>query len=90
MRKHIYPLLFVPLLAAGCAHNQPAHSPERASASLERSAAREELLREAGKKAEAGEEKEDDFIDVDDKRGLLKTWPMVLFVALVAAACGVF
>jgi hypothetical protein len=30
----------------------------------------------------------DEFIEVDDRKGLLKTWPMALFVALIALACG--
>jgi len=32
--------------------------------------------------------KKDDFIDVDDKKALRKTWPMALFIALIAAALG--
>jgi len=87
MPKYKYVLLFIPLFAA-CAHDPAVKPPAVAPAAQERALSRRELLSEAGKKPEAGKEKEDDFIDVDDKRGLLKTWPMALFVALVAAACG--
>jgi len=31
----------------------------------------------------------DDFIDVDDNKALRKTWPMALFIALLAVAVGV-
>jgi len=90
MRKYLFALFLVPLLAAGCAHGPAVKAPGPSDASAERAALREELLLEAGRKPEAGKEKKDDFIEVDDRRGLLKTWPMALFVALIAAACGVF
>lgn len=32
----------------------------------------------------------DDFLDVDDKHWFKKSWPMALFLALLAAAVGVF
>ena len=77
-----------------------AHSPARPQAVAAGTAAadappprsREQLLMAAGKrpKAEAKPGRDDDFVDVDDRGALRKTWPMALFLALLAAACGAF
>lgn len=83
-------LLLLSFCLAGCAH-APAAAPVRAGAESSQAApSREELLREAGRKPAAREGDRDDFIDVDDRSALRKTWPMALFIALIAAACGVF
>jgi hypothetical protein len=67
--------------------------------------AREELLKSLGKKdpapdktpapaqakvkAKAASADDDDFIDVDDKKGFKKSWPMAMFIALLAVGIGV-
>jgi len=66
----------------------PATSPAQAPS-------RRELLKETDKKPAAAAARaksakdDDDFIEVDDKKALKKTWPMLLFIGLVALAAGV-
>jgi len=86
--KYMVPLL-IAFCLAGCAHNAPVKAVSAPSAAEQaRVASREELPAEAGDKPESAGGKKDDFIEVDDKRGFLKSWPMVLFVGLIAAAVG--
>jgi hypothetical protein len=86
--KYLVSLLFACCLA-GCAHAAPSREgPGPAAAALERPVSRVELLREAGLAPAGTPREKDDFIEVDDKKGFLKTWPMALFVGLLAAAVG--
>jgi hypothetical protein len=86
--KYIVPL-FIAFCLGGCAHTAPAAvRAETAALSQSQAASREQLLLEAGKRP-AGEAREkDDFIEVDDKKGFRKTWPMLLFIGLIAVAAG--
>jgi len=82
--------LFLAFCLAGCAHTAPVAARGETTAEVRggQPPTREELLREAGKRP-AGEAKEtDDFIEVDDKKGFRKTWPMLMFIVLIALAAG--
>jgi hypothetical protein len=86
-----YRYIFLSLILAclaGCAHAPAAGGAGPAAVSQAGQVPREEFLRLAREPAAAKGGK-DDFIEVDDRKGLLKTWPMALFVALIALACGV-
>lgn len=72
---------------AGCAHSPAPRMAEPSALSRAGQLPREEILRQAREPVPAKGGK-DDFIEVDDSKGLLKTWPMALFVALIALACG--
>jgi hypothetical protein len=81
--------LVIALCLGGCAGAAPARTaPAPAETARPQAVSRSQLLLEArGRPAEAAPPK-DDFIEVDDKKGFLKSWPMVLFVGLIAAAVG--
>jgi hypothetical protein len=56
---------------------------------------RKELLKDMGKKSAVSPgvhpkaaTADDDFIDIDDKKAFKKSWPMALFLGLIALAAG--
>jgi len=57
------------------------------AATASETVSRQEFFKAAQDPAEKNADR-DDFIEVDDKHGLKKSWPMVLFVALLAVAIG--
>lgn len=86
MIKRLLPVLLVFCLS-GCTHNIEKNN----AVSAEEYAgyySRPGTLAVAGKQAVPIAREKDDFIDVDDNKALRKTWPMVLFIALIAAAVG--
>ena len=86
--KYMVPF-FIAFSLAGCAGSAPVRAEQApAGVSQGQPVSREELLMEAGAKPREAAGKKDDFIEVDDKKGFLKSWPMVLFVGLIAAAMG--
>jgi hypothetical protein len=70
--------------AGSCRGGDKAAAPAAASG-------REEVLKslaKEGDRAKAGAGEKDDFIDVDDRKGLKKSWPMLLFIGLIGVAIG--
>ena len=85
--KRFSPLLVV-LCLSGCAH----YAEKINTVSAEEYAgyySRTETIDTPGKPSVPKVREKDDFIDVDDNKSLQKTWPMILFIALIAAAVGV-
>ena len=81
-------LLLAVFCLSGCAH----YAEKNNAVSAEEYAgyySRTETLTVAGKSSVPKEREKDDFIDVDDNKALRKTWPMALFIALLAAAVGI-
>jgi uncharacterized lipoprotein NlpE involved in copper resistance len=87
MGKRLITLLVVFCLF-GCAHyaeNKNVVSAEEYAGYYSRT----ETPAAVGRAAVPIAKEKDDFIDVDDNEVLRKTWPMALFIALIAAAVGV-
>jgi len=80
--------LFIAFCLAGCAHNAPTRPGPLQAAAQAQPVSRSELLMEVRNAPAGTAGKKDDFIEVDDKKGFLKSWPMVLFVGLIAVAVG--
>jgi len=87
MGKYLAPLAVIFCLS-GCAHYAEKTNVVSAEAYAGHRS-RTETLAVAGKPAVPGARERDDFIDVDDNEVLRKTWPMALFIALLALAIGV-
>lgn len=96
--KMIY--LCLAALLGGCAHSgitagQRPSAPDViiSTAAPAAAASREELLQALGRtaaeqdKAKAAK-KDDDFMEIEDKNWLKKTWPMLLFIGLIRLAMG--
>jgi len=82
IRRYLF-LFLLPLFTAGCAHSPVAADTfPREAVVVRAEPPGEALLKKAAGPAA------DDFIEVDDKGALRKTWPMALFIALIAAVCG--
>ena len=84
--KRLLPVFFVFYLF-GCTH----YIEKNNAVSAEEYAgyySRPGTLAVAGKPSVSIAREKDDFIDVDDNKALRKTWPMALFIALLAAAVG--
>ncbi|HBE89340.1 MAG TPA: hypothetical protein DDW67_09415 [Elusimicrobia bacterium] len=92
-RPAFYAALLAPLIfASGCSTVRAINEPFSIGENMPSSAPGRELAPAAP--AEPGQAvkpvKKDDFIEVDDEEGIRKTWPMALFIALLALAAAAF
>lgn len=89
--KYALPLLIL-FSMSGCATvrelNEPLSIGENSTSALPGQA----LAAPAAAAPRAGEpaRKTDDFVEVDDEAGIRKTWPMALFIGLLALAAAAF
>jgi len=86
MKRYILPVL-LGVCFCGCAHYAELKD-ELPLTSLSGNQTHATTLTETAGIPAPKTKNKDDFIEVDDEKGLRKAWPMLLFIALLAAACG--